>query len=141
MLETGRRRIVGDLHLPREGYRSRLSDYLNHGDIDFIPLANATISPIDAEGPAEHARLHRGRPHPHSPRLPGERRTAPKPRVSARLGDPVAERDVAVRAQQDHARSSLTAPITRHSDMNGPICFGGKLTTATTSVPSSSPRS
>jgi hypothetical protein len=33
----------------REGYRSRLSDYLNRGDMNFIPLANASISPIDAE--------------------------------------------------------------------------------------------
>jgi hypothetical protein len=48
VLETGRHRIVGDLTLPREGYRSRLSDYLNQGEMGFIPLANATISPIDA---------------------------------------------------------------------------------------------
>ena len=54
VLETDRHRIVGDLTLPREGYRSRLSDYLNRGDIDFIPLANATISSLDAEpGAAE----------------------------------------------------------------------------------------
>jgi hypothetical protein len=46
---------VGELTLPREGYRSRLSDYLNRGDMSFIPLANAMISPIDAEpGAAEH---------------------------------------------------------------------------------------
>ena len=49
VLETGRHRIVGELTLPREGYRSRLSDYLNRGDMSFIPLANAMISPIDAE--------------------------------------------------------------------------------------------
>jgi hypothetical protein len=48
VLETGRHRIVGDLTMPREGYRSRLSDYLNRGDMGFIPLANAVISPIDA---------------------------------------------------------------------------------------------
>ena len=48
VLETGRRRIVGDLTLPREGYRSRLSDYLNQGEIGFIPLSNALVSPIDA---------------------------------------------------------------------------------------------
>ncbi len=33
VLETEHHRITGDLHLPREGYRSRLSDYLNRGDI------------------------------------------------------------------------------------------------------------
>ena len=33
VLETDRHRIVGDLTLPKEGYRSRLSDYLNGGDV------------------------------------------------------------------------------------------------------------
>ena len=43
VLETPSHRIVGDLTLPREGYRSRLSDFLNRGDINFIPLVNAEI--------------------------------------------------------------------------------------------------
>ena len=43
VLETDRHRIVGELTLPAEGYRSRLSDYLNQGDLDFIALTNATI--------------------------------------------------------------------------------------------------
>lgn len=50
VLETDRVKIVGDLHLPREGYRSRLSDYLNHGEVVFIPLANATVSSVDGSG-------------------------------------------------------------------------------------------
>jgi len=50
VLETDRHRIVGDLTLPREGYRSRLSDFLNRGDIDFIPLVNVELSAIDANG-------------------------------------------------------------------------------------------
>ena len=29
VIETERYRIQGDLHLPAEGYRSRLSDYIN----------------------------------------------------------------------------------------------------------------
>jgi hypothetical protein len=53
VLETDRYLIVGDLHLPREGYRSRLSDYLNHGDISFISLVNAEIRPIDGNEPAQ----------------------------------------------------------------------------------------
>ena len=53
MLETERHRIVGDLTMPREGYRSRLSDYLNQGDIAFIPLANATIDPLDSDDEGE----------------------------------------------------------------------------------------
>jgi hypothetical protein len=47
VLETRHNRIVGDLSLPREGYRSRLSDYLNRGDLDFIPLVNAEISSLE----------------------------------------------------------------------------------------------
>lgn len=42
-LETERHLIVGDLHMPQEGYRSRLSDYLNRGDDRFVPLSNAEI--------------------------------------------------------------------------------------------------
>lgn len=53
VLETDRLRIVGDLHLPREGYRSRLSDYLNHGEVVFIPLANAIVRPINGDGPGQ----------------------------------------------------------------------------------------
>ena len=45
VLETPSHQIVGDLTLPREGYRSRLSDFLNRGDINFIPLVNAEIIP------------------------------------------------------------------------------------------------
>lgn len=44
VLETPRHRIIGDLTLPREGYRSRLSDFLNRGDLEFIPLVNVEIS-------------------------------------------------------------------------------------------------
>lgn len=47
VLETERHRIVGDLTMPREGYRSRLSDYLNRGEMAFIPLANAVIAGLD----------------------------------------------------------------------------------------------
>lgn len=52
VLETDRHRIVGDLTLPKEGYRSRFSDFLNSGEIDFIPLVNVELSPVgqnDAE--------------------------------------------------------------------------------------------
>lgn len=48
-LETDRHRIVGDLTLPREGYRSRISDFLNRGDLDFIPLVNVEITPLDGD--------------------------------------------------------------------------------------------
>jgi hypothetical protein len=47
VVETDRHRIVGDLTLPEEGYRSRLSDYLNSGDLDFIALVNAELTPLN----------------------------------------------------------------------------------------------
>lgn len=56
VLETDRHRIVADLTLPKEGYRSRLSDYLNRGDLDFVPLVNASITPIDSSGEAGEER-------------------------------------------------------------------------------------
>lgn len=43
VVEMDRHRIVGDLTLPSEGYRSRLSDYLNQGDVNFISLTNVQI--------------------------------------------------------------------------------------------------
>jgi hypothetical protein len=43
VLETDRHRIVGEMTLPAEGYRSRLSDYLNQSDLDFVALTNATV--------------------------------------------------------------------------------------------------
>ena len=46
VLETRRNRIVGDLTMPSEGYRSRLTDFLNRGDVDFIPLVDVEIAPI-----------------------------------------------------------------------------------------------
>ena len=50
VLQTDRDRIVGDLSMPREGYRSRLSEYLNRGDVDFIPLVNVEISSLNGNG-------------------------------------------------------------------------------------------
>lgn len=50
VLETPTHRIVGDLTLPREGYRSRLSDFLNRGDVGFIPLVAAEIAERTANG-------------------------------------------------------------------------------------------
>lgn len=56
VLETPSHRIVGDLTLPREGYRSRLSDFLNRGDVNFIPLVNADV---EARGGGASETVHR----------------------------------------------------------------------------------
>jgi Family of unknown function (DUF6812) len=50
LLETGRYRIVGTLVLPRDGYRSRLSDFLNSSDRDFISLTDVTMQALDEYG-------------------------------------------------------------------------------------------
>ena len=55
MLETDRYRITGKLTLPREGYRSRLSDYVNQRDREFFALSDAMITELDAGGEARHS--------------------------------------------------------------------------------------
>jgi hypothetical protein len=46
VLETDRYRVEGDLTLPREGFRSRLTDYLNRADLAFIPLTDVVVSAL-----------------------------------------------------------------------------------------------
>ena len=46
IVETDRYRIEGKLTLPREGYRSRLSDYVNQRDRDFFAFSEATMTPL-----------------------------------------------------------------------------------------------
>ena len=49
-VETDRYRIEGKLTLPREGYRSRLSDYVNQRDRDFFAFSDATMTPLAGDG-------------------------------------------------------------------------------------------
>ena len=64
VLETDNHRIVGDLTLPKDGYLSRLSDYLNRDELIFVPLANAVVGLRDGVEPPEErnfvavARVH-----------------------------------------------------------------------------------
>jgi hypothetical protein len=51
VLETPRYRIIGELTLPSEGSRSRVSDLLNRQDVGFIPLVNAEMSPTNGGDP------------------------------------------------------------------------------------------
>ena len=48
VLETDRYRISGTLTLPREGYRSRLSDYVNQRDREFFTVSDVTVTELDA---------------------------------------------------------------------------------------------
>lgn len=50
MAETERYRVEGMLTLPREGYRSRLSDHLNRRDQEFFTLLEARLIPLDSSG-------------------------------------------------------------------------------------------
>ena len=43
MVETDRYRITGLLRLPRDGYRSRLTDYLNSSERAFVALTDDTV--------------------------------------------------------------------------------------------------
>ena len=47
VVETDRYRITGVLHLPRDGYRSRLTDYLNASERSFLALTDVEIGGLD----------------------------------------------------------------------------------------------
>ena len=53
VVETARYRITGTLHLPRDGYRSRLTDYLNASERTFLPLTDVEIASLDDGGTPE----------------------------------------------------------------------------------------
>ena len=47
VVETDRYRITGLLRLPRDGYRSRLTDYLNSSERAFVALTEVELEPFD----------------------------------------------------------------------------------------------
>jgi hypothetical protein len=53
VVETGRYRITGVLRLPRDGYRSRLTDYLNASERSFLPLTDVELVTLEGDGPSE----------------------------------------------------------------------------------------
>ena len=57
-IETERHEIEGTLQLPHEGYRSRMTDFLNAHERDFLPLTDVVVRPLDGSRSAgEHAFL------------------------------------------------------------------------------------
>ena len=63
-VETARHRITGRLTLPADGYRSRLSDFLNAYERDFISLTNCVVELIGRDGPGtEHPFIAVSRRH------------------------------------------------------------------------------
>ena len=54
-IETARHEIEGTLQLPHEGFRSRLTDFLNAQGDDFLPLTDARVTYFDGtRGPETH---------------------------------------------------------------------------------------
>jgi hypothetical protein len=47
-IETARHEIEGTLQLPYEGFRSRMTDFLNTQGDDFLPLTDAQVTYLDA---------------------------------------------------------------------------------------------
>jgi hypothetical protein len=57
-IETARHEIEGTLQLPHEGFRSRMTDFLNTHSDDFLALTDAHVTYLDASrAPEEHEYL------------------------------------------------------------------------------------
>ncbi len=54
LVETDRYRIRGVVSMPRDGYRSRLTDYLNASERTFVALTNVELEHLDRQGEREH---------------------------------------------------------------------------------------
>jgi hypothetical protein len=53
-IETTRHEIEGTLQLPHEGFRSRLTDYLNTQGDAFLPLTDVDVTYLDGSREPEH---------------------------------------------------------------------------------------
>ena len=52
-IETARYRITGTVRLPRDGYRSRMTDYLNAFERGFLAMTDVEIAALDGSRPNE----------------------------------------------------------------------------------------
>jgi hypothetical protein len=50
VVETDRYRVEGVMTLPREGYRSRVSDHVNRRDQEFFTILDAELVALDGSG-------------------------------------------------------------------------------------------
>jgi hypothetical protein len=48
-IDTPRHRIIGNVTLAADGYRSRLSDLLNAPEREFVALSNAIVQELDGD--------------------------------------------------------------------------------------------
>jgi hypothetical protein len=54
VVETARYRMTGSVSLPRDGYRSRLTDYLNASERNFMALTDVELVALDGSHEPEH---------------------------------------------------------------------------------------
>jgi hypothetical protein len=47
VVETDRYRVTGEMTLPADGFRSRLSDHVNRDELVFFTIEDATLTPLD----------------------------------------------------------------------------------------------
>ena len=50
VVETDRYRVEGMMTLPREGYRSRVSDHVNRRDQEFFTMVDCQLTSLDGSG-------------------------------------------------------------------------------------------
>ena len=53
IIETERHRITGVLRLPADGYRSRLTDYLNASERQFLALTDVEVTSLEGASRVE----------------------------------------------------------------------------------------
>ena len=53
LVETNKHRITGVVTMPAGGFRSRLSDFLNQSEREFIALTDAVVAPLNGNRPLE----------------------------------------------------------------------------------------
>jgi hypothetical protein len=63
VLETSRHRIAGEVILPVEGVRTRLSDLLNREGLSFIAVVDADVTTHDGTEAARHDFIAVAREH------------------------------------------------------------------------------
>ncbi|MGB2710192.1 MAG: hypothetical protein WBC33_01655 [Conexibacter sp.] len=63
VVETARYRLTGNVRLPVDGYRSRLTDHLNASEREFIALTDVEIVPLDGGDSLHQPFVALGRRH------------------------------------------------------------------------------
>ena len=63
VIENERYRVVGDVTMPAEGYKSRLSDLLNRDGVEFIAMTDVTLATRNGAEPEHHSFLAVARDH------------------------------------------------------------------------------